>query len=184
MRVISGIKKGYRLKAPKGKDTRPTEDRIKESLFNILRDIDEESIVLDLFAGSGSIGIEFLSRGVNKVYFIDRSYLSIKTIKENLQHTHLEDKAKVIKSDSIKIIESLGSQNIKFNYIFIDPPYEKNLIMISLEKICNEGLLKKNGIIILEHEKELILGDEVWDFKKIDYRNYGDKSLTFYTYSD
>jgi 16S rRNA (guanine(966)-N(2))-methyltransferase RsmD len=183
LRVISGLKKGYRLKAPKGRDTRPTEDRIKESLFNILRNIDEKSIVLDLFAGSGSIGIEFLSRGAKKVYFIDKSYLSIKVIKENLQHTNLEDKAKVIKNDSIRSIESLGKENIKFNYIFIDPPYEQNLIIISLEKIWNERILDKGGIIIIEHEKELILQDEIHEFKKIDYRNYGSKSLTFYTYS-
>ncbi len=93
MRVISGDKKGFKLKAPKGMDTRPTEDRIKESLFNILGPINENSIVLDLFSGSGSIGIEFLSRGGAKfVYFIDNSNLSISTIKENIAHTDFEKK--------------------------------------------------------------------------------------------
>ena len=181
MRVISGLKKGYKLKAPKGKDTRPTEDRIKESLFNILRDIDEESIVLDLFAGSGSIGIEFLSRGAKKAYFIDKSYLSIKTIKDNLEHTGLKEKAEIIKNDSIKSIRLFGSQEIMFDYIFIDPPYGEGLIMEVLEKISSEEILKRDGIIIVEHEKELVLGDRIYDFKRLDYRNYGSKSLTIYS---
>ena len=153
MRVISGIKKGYKLKAPKGKDTRPTEDRIKESLFNILKGIDEESVVLDLFAGSGSIGIEFLSRGAKMVYFIDKSYLSIKIIKENLEHTGLEWKTKVIKGESIKSVGLLGGQSIKFDYIFIDPPYGNNLTINAIESIWNEDILDEGGIIIVEHEK-------------------------------
>lgn len=183
MRVISGIKKGYKLKAPKGKDTRPTEDRIKESLFNILWNIDEESVVLDLFAGSGSIGIEFLSRGARKAYFIDKSYLSVKIIKENLKHTELEDRAEVIKNDSIKAIRLLGNKNIIFNYIFIDPPYREGLIMTALEEISNKKILKKQGLIIIEHEKELELEERVYDLKKVDCRNYGSKSVTFYTYN-
>ena len=180
MRVISGLKKGFKIKAPKGKDTRPTEDRIKESLFNILRNIDSESIILDLFAGSGSIGIEFLSRGAKKAYFIDKSYLSIKTIKENLIHTNLEEKAEVIKNDSIKSIGLLGKKKIKFDYIFIDPPYGESLIMEALEKIWNEEILKEEGIIIVEHEANLELNDSAYNFIKLDYRNYGSKSLTFY----
>lgn len=184
MRIISGLKKGYKLKAPKGRNTRPTEDRIKESLFNILRNIDEESIVLDLFAGSGSIGIEFLSRGANKAYFIDKSYLSIKTIEENLQHTNLMEKAEIIKSDSIKSIELLENQNIKFDYIFIDPPYGQDLIVKVLEKIWNKNILNLDGIIIVEHEKGLVLEEKIFGLIKADHRNYGGKSLTFYKRSN
>lgn len=181
MRVISGLKKGYKLKGPKGKDTRPTEDRIKESLFNILSYIDEESTVLDLFAGSGSIGIEFLSRGAKKAYFIDRSYLSIKTIKENLGHTGLEGKSKVIKNDAIGSIKLLANENIKFNYIFIDPPYGQNLIIEALENLWEQDILVEDGTIIIEHEKGLELEGKICGFKKIDSRNYGSKSLSFYT---
>ena len=180
MRVISGTKKGYKLKGPKGKDTRPTEDRVKESLFNILGYIHGESIVLYLFAGSGSIGIEFLSRGSKKAYFIDRSYLSVKTIKENLGHTGLVEKSRVIKNDAIKSIKLLGNENIKFNYIFVDPPYGKNLIIDVLENLWEQGILAEDGTIIIEHEKGLELEDNIFDFKKIDSRNYGSKSLSFY----
>ncbi len=183
MRVISGEKKGFRLKAPKGRDTRPTEDRIKESMFNILKAIDKNSIVLDLFAGSGSIGIEFLSRGTKKAYFVDKSNISIMAIKDNLNHTDLMDKSEIIKTDSIKAIKFFGRKNIKFNYIFIDPPYEKGLIIKAIENISDENILLENGIIIAEHEKELDLPNKINKLKKIDRRNYGSKSLTFYTYN-
>ena len=182
MRVISGFKKGYKLKCPKGKDTRPTEDRIKESLFNILGYIHGESIVLDLFAGSGSIGIEFLSRGAKKAYFVDRSYLSIKTIKDNLAHTGLEGKSRVIKNDAIRSIKILGNENIKFNYVFVDPPYGKNLIIDVLENLWDQTILVEDGTIIVEHEKGLELENNIFDFKKIDSRNYGSKFLSFYTH--
>src|SRR5699024_2858791 len=135
LRVISGDKKGFKLKAPKGKDTRPTEDRIKESLFNILGPIDENAIVLDLFSGSGSIGIEFLSRGAKSVYFVDSSNLSINIIKENLKHTDLNKRSKIIKGDSVKIVKFLDRKNLKFDYIYIDPPYEGSLIEKSMEAI-------------------------------------------------
>lgn len=180
MRVISGIKKGFKLKAPKGKDIRPTEDRIKESLFNIIKNIDEESVVLDLFAGSGSIGIEFLSRGAKKSYFVDKSYLSIKCIKENLKHTNLEDKAVVIKRDAIKAIKFFCDNNIKFTHIFIDPPYGKGLILDVLKRIADEDVLKEDGIVIVEHERDLILEDRIGRIIIKDNRNYGSKSLTFY----
>jgi len=182
LRVISGEKRGFNLKAPKGRDTRPTEDRIKESMFNILKTIDENSIVLDLFAGSGSIGIEFLSRGAKKAYFVDKSNISINTIKDNLNHTELIDKSKIIRTDSFKAIKLFGRKNIKFNYIFIDPPYEKSLIIKAIKKINEENILLENGTIIAEHEKELDLPDTINGLKKIDIRNYGSKSLTFYTY--
>ncbi|CCQ93642.1 putative methyltransferase [[Clostridium] ultunense Esp] len=180
MRVIAGDKKGFRLKGPKGKDTRPTEDRIKESLFNILRYIDKDSMVLDLFAGSGSIGIEFLSRGAKRAFFVDRSYESIRCIKENLEHTGLKDRAEVIKSDAIKTVSMLKSKKLKFNYIFIDPPYGYDLGVEVLEKIWGNSILEEKGIIILEHEKGLNLEDNIYGLIKMDSRSYGHKSLSFY----
>ena len=184
MRIISGDKKGYRLKAPKGKDVRPTEDRIKESMFNILQSIDYNSVALDLFAGSGSIGMEFLSRGAEKAYFVDKSKASIMIIKDNLNHTGLVDKSQVLKMDSIKAIGFFGKSNIKFDYIFIDPPYGKDLIIRAIESINYENILFENGIIIAEHEKTLDLPNEINEIRKIDRRNYGSKSLTFYTYNE
>lgn len=181
MRVISGLKKGHKLKTPKSNDVRPTEDRIKESLFNILNHIDEESVILDGFAGSGSIGIEFLSRGAKKCYFIDSSPNSIALVKENLNHTKFLNQSVVMKSDTIYTIKSLGQKNIKFDYIYLDPPFRQpDLIDRLIKEINLNKILADEGMIIIEHEKELKLEEKLYDYEQIDYRKYGSKSLSFY----
>jgi 16S rRNA (guanine(966)-N(2))-methyltransferase RsmD len=186
LRVISGLKKGYRLKGPKSGDIRPTEDRIKESMFNILGYIDHESIVLDLCAGTGSIGIEFLSRGAKKAYFVDSSRESIQCIKENLDHTKLVDRAEVIKGDVIKAIINFGQRGITFDYIFADPPYNRvELIGDIVNQISINGILNKDkGIFIIEHEKRITLDDIMYDLKRIDYRVYKNTCLSFYSFAE
>ncbi|HZK33209.1 MAG TPA: 16S rRNA (guanine(966)-N(2))-methyltransferase RsmD [Tissierellaceae bacterium] len=185
MRVISGSRKGHRLKAPKGNRVRPTEDRIKESLFNILGEINKSAIVLDAFAGSGSIGIEFLSRGAKEAYFVDDFYGSIATIKDNLEHTKLIDRAKIIKVDIFLILKRFNKDNLLFDYIYLDPPFnQEELVLKLLKEISSEGILNKKGIIIIEHGKNLQLENSIYDFKKIDYRKYGSKLLTFYKIKD
>lgn len=180
MRVISGISKGHKLKSPKGQKTRPTEDKIKESLFNILVPLKKDALVLDLFAGSGSIGIEFLSRGAHKAYFIDSSYDSIKVIKENLEHTKLLNSSVVYKKDSISAISFLKNKKFKFDYIYIDPPFENHdLLFNALTHINVHNILYEDGIIIIEHEKSLELDNNIEGFEKLDFRNYGNKAITF-----
>lgn len=182
MRVISGEKKGHRLKAPKGNDTRPTEDKIKESLFNIIRPIKNDAVVLDLFAGSGSIGIEFLSRGASKAYFVDLSSKSIAIIKENLDHTKLEDRSVVLKKDASRALNIFRDDNIKFDYVYLDPPYiNVDLLKKTLKQLASYNLIAENGLLIIEHKKELELEDVLFDtFIKYDFRNYGSKSISFY----
>lgn len=180
MRVISGERKGHKLKAPIGKDVRPTEDRIKESLFNILRPLTIDSTVLDLFSGSGSIGIEFLSRGAKIAYFTDISLTSISTIKDNLVHTKLLEKSVIINKDAIRALKYLLDLNIKFDYIYLDPPFKEHKLLIeAIEFITKKQLIKKDGILIIEHEKEFVLDDEYFDYIIYDSRNYGYSSLTF-----
>lgn len=183
MRVISGIRKGYKLKKPKGKNVRPTADKIKESLFNILGPIKSDSIILDIFSGTGAIGIEFLSRGANKCFFVDFSSQSIKIIEENLIYTKLMSKATIMKEHGIKAIEYLSSKNLSFDYIYLDPPYsEHKLLYEILEIIGEKSILNRESIIIIEHEKELELSEEVFQFIRLDYRDYGNKSISFYKY--
>jgi len=186
LRVISGLKKGYRLKGPKNRDIRPTEDRIKESMFNILGYVDNESMVLDLCAGTGSIGIEFLSRGAKKAFFVDRSRESIQCIKENLIHTKLEDRAEIIRGDVIKAIINFGQRGIAFDYIFTDPPYNsEKLINDIIKHVSKSAILKRNnGIFIIEHEKSVTLDDEMYDLKRIDYRVYKNTCLSFYSLTE
>lgn len=180
MRVISGDRKGHFLKKPKNRNIRPTQDRVKEALFNILGYIPEDSIVLDLFSGSGSIGIEFLSRGAKKCYFIDNSRDSIKIIKQNLSNTRLLNKATVYKMDAFIAINRFSNKDMKFDYIYIDPPYFKEIVEPILEELCKVDILKENGIVVVEHSKKITLKDSVEFLRKRDSRNYGDKSLTFY----
>lgn len=181
MRVISGLKKGHKLKSPKGLDVRPTEDRIKESLFNIIGTINNQSIALDLFAGSGSIGIEFLSRGAQKCFFVDISAISLSVVKENLIHTSLAKSGVTIKKDAKKAILDFKKENIKFDYIYLDPPFRnENLLLNVIEEIYNNQILAENGVVIVEHEKELVLNSELYGFIKYKDRNYGSKTLDFY----
>ncbi len=181
MRIISGIARGHKLKAPKGNKVRPTEDRIKESLFNILGNIKSNSIVLDAFGGSGSIGIEFLSRGASKVYFVDNNYDSIVTIKQNLNHTKFLTSAEIIQSDIFIVIKRLSKIGLKFDYIYLDPPFNQNgMVDKAFKFIDKENILAVNGILVVEHEKELNLEELVYEFRKVDHRDYGSKCIDFY----
>jgi len=122
MRVISGINKGKKLYAPEGNSVRPTSDKVKEAIFNIIGPIDKEAAVLDLFAGSGSIGIEFLARGAKYCTFVDASRKSLNFVRKNLELCNFKDRARIILSDYEKAIVKLGENNEKFDYIFADPP--------------------------------------------------------------
>lgn len=183
MRVIAGIRKGHKLTAPKGNSTRPTEDRVKESMFNIISPIKREAFVLDLFAGSGSIGIEFLSRGAKKVFFVDKNPESILTIKKNLEHTKLIDKAIIIKNDSRDTVKRIKPGDPWFDYIYIDPPYaEENLFHKIIQLIAECGILAPDGVVIVEHDKLIQLKEEYIDLKTFDTRNYGRKDITYYRF--
>lgn len=181
MRVISGLRRGHKLNSPKGMDVRPTEDKVKESLFNILGTIDNDSIVLDLFAGSGSIGIEFLSRGAKESFFVDISSKSIETIRSNLLHTKFVEASTVLKSDALRAIRNLKSKGLKFDYIYVDPPFKDRELLDGVFKSLSENpLIKDDGLLIVEHDSQLILEDEIVNFKKIDERRYGSKIITFF----
>lgn len=150
MRVIAGEKRHLLLKTLDDLSIRPTTDKIKETLFNMIQfDIPDKNF-LDLFAGSGAIGIEALSRGASKATFVDNNDRAIKIIKENLEHTGLTERANVIKSDASLSLENLSRKNEKFDIVFMDPPYDKGLYMPVLEKMSNSNLVDENTIIILE----------------------------------
>ncbi|MDD2396848.1 MAG: 16S rRNA (guanine(966)-N(2))-methyltransferase RsmD [Tissierellia bacterium] len=153
MRIISGTNKGKKLYAPEGARVRPTGDKIKEAIFNIIGPIDEESIILELFAGSGSMGIEFLARGAKHCTFIDVSRKSLNYVKKNLELCSFIGKAKIILSDYEKAIISLSKNDEKFDYIFADPPYDKKLCNKTLNTIIQYDILKYGGLLIIESDK-------------------------------
>ena len=181
MRVISGSARGTTLHSIDDINTRPTLDRVKESLFNIIQNQVEDAVVLDLFAGSGAIGIEFLSRGAEKVYFCDKSPKAVDMIKQNLDKTKLKDKAIILNNDYIDCIDKI--KNIKFDIIFLDPPYKENFSKQAIKKISESKLLKNEGIIIVETDKPERDIKEIEniniDYKIYDLRKYGRASLIF-----
>lgn len=175
MRVISGKYKGKNLIGFDIDGTRPTMDRVKESLFGIIQDKIKNSIVLDLFAGSGSLGIEAISNGAREVYFIDNNIELINIIKKNTKD--MNENIHTMKSDYKSALELLKNSNIKFDIIFLDPPYKLNLINNCLDKIVEYQLLNKNGIVVCEYETETIENNKL---NLIKDKKYGSKKIKIF----
>lgn len=184
MRVISGIAKGTKLNSIESLSTRPTLDRIKESLFNIIQNKIEDTVVLDLFAGSGAIAIEFLSRGAKKAYLCENNYAATKMIYANLDKTRLAQKAVVMSKDYRKALESFKQENIHFDIIFLDPPYQADYAVDAIKRILSLDLLKDEATIIIEtdDEKRELLKLENLNIQINDIRKYGRVSLLFINY--
>ena len=163
MRVIAGSARSILLKTKKGSDTRPTTDKIKETLFNMISFDIGAALVLDLFAGSGALGIEALSRGAYKAVFIEKDREALFCIKENLKKTRLDDKALVIAKDVLKALEDLSVERA-FDIVFIDPPYNKGLEIKVLKILEKSSYIDDNTMIIVElsKETELRLDEKVW----------------------
>ena len=173
MRVISGKYKGKNLDGFSIDGTRPTMDRVKESLFGSIQNYVKDSVVLDLFSGSGSLGIEALSNGANSCYFCDNSKEAIKILNKNLKDI---DNSYVFKDDYKKVLKVLSEKGIKFDLIFLDPPYKLNLINDTIQKILDYNLINSNGLIICEYEKENIK----CDLKLIKEKKYGTTYIKIY----
>lgn len=179
MRVISGKAKGTKLETLQGNNTRPTLDRVKESLFNIINNKIYDSIVLDLFSGSGSLAIETVSRGAKKAYICDYSKEAIKVIKRNIERTHCEENTEVFQLDYLKCLEKL--KKIKFDIIFLDPPYFSNYDLQAVKYITEHQMLNENGIIIIETDCK---DKKEYELAKLkiniyDLRKYGRVNLLF-----
>lgn len=183
MRVISGKARGHKLVAPEGLDTRPTTDRIKETLFNIIAPNIYECEFLDLFSGSGSIGIEALSRGAKKAVFVDNGKKALEAIEYNLNHTKLSDNAQIIRTEVLPAIKMLGSENAKFDIIFMDPPYMAGLYKPTLMAILEENLLNKGGCVIAEYPAKVEL-PVVEGFKIVRTKDYKTTVMSFWTLED
>lgn len=184
MRVITGTAKGRALKAPKGLTTRPTTDRVKEALFNILGPKIEGAKFLDLFAGSGGIGIEALSRGAQEVLFIEKDPRALEVIKANLALCGLDQRALVLAGDVHKNLDYIGRQGQQFDFVFMDPPYLKDFEEAVLAKIDNLKLLALGGKIIVESSKRDNIPTQVGSLAALRREKYGDTHLTFYVQTE
>ena len=150
MRVISGIARGTKLDSRESISTRPTLDRIKENMFNLIQDKVRDSVVLDLFAGSGQLGIEALSRGADRAYFCDIDREDIVFLNKNIAKTRLTEKSIVLNEDFKKVLNTV---NTKFDLIFIDPPYKSNFVEESINLIYEKSILNDDGLIIIETDE-------------------------------
>ena len=176
MRVISGTARGLKLLAPEGMGTRPTTDRVKESVFNLLQPYIPCDTVLDLFSGSGAMGIEALSRSCDSCVFVDNNNDAVGIIHKNIEKARLSEKADIVKSDALSY---LSCCNRKFNIIFLDPPYNKGLLKPVFDKIFICDLLWDDGIIVVETE----VGGELPDderFLLIRQAKYGKTVISIY----
>ena len=177
MRVITGKARGVQLKTPEGMATRPTSDRVKEALFSIINFDIPGMTVLDLFGGTGQLGIEALSRGAEKAVFVDASEAACKLIRENLKRTKLESQARVVRGDYLSFLRSCRE---KFGIILLDPPYAEDFLENSLNCITEIDILQSGGIIVTERplEKPLLL-DFPGYTRSRDYK-YGNTLITIF----
>lgn len=179
MRIISGKARGTKLFTLEGTTTRPTLDRVKESIFNIIQSEIENSLVLDLFAGSGAIGLEMLSRGANKAILCDNSKSAIEIIKKNIEKTHMQEHIELYNLDFESCIEKV--KNLKFDIIYLDPPYNTDYIERALKKIIELDIIKQEGQIILETDDETRIMKEIENIniEVVDKRKYGRATIIF-----
>ena len=182
MRIISGKNRGTKLYTLDGENTRPTLDRVKEPLFSILNFDIVDSIVLDLFAGSGALGLESISRGAKEAILCDNSKKAIHIIEQNVQKTGTSSKVKIINDDYLKILESLKLQNYKFDIVFLDPPYKTDYAEKASQKLVEYNLLSENGIIVIETDRKREVVENINKlnlFNIFDERKYGRAELIF-----
>ena len=178
MRVIAGEAKGMRLKSPSGLNIRPTADRVKEALFSIIGPDLIDAVFVDLYAGSGAIGIEAISRGAERSIFVDNNKNSISLIRENLAITKLENRGRVICADIKKAIKQLEDNGFKADIVFLDPPYNIVDLQSIIKLILNSSILKGNGLVIVEHDRK----NTGWtgNLTVSKQKKYGDTNLSFF----
>jgi len=180
VRIISGIAGGIPIKVPPTEKTKPTLDRVKESVFAILHPYIPGKKVLDLFAGSGNLGLEALSRGADSAVFVDNSRLCAQIIKENIRKTRMDEKAQVVQSDVFRAIQDFGRQGMQFDIILLDPPYAQDFVNKTLQMIEENGIIVENGLVAVEHIESEPVPDRIGSLMKVRSKHYGDTVFSFF----
>ncbi|MBQ8298989.1 MAG: 16S rRNA (guanine(966)-N(2))-methyltransferase RsmD [Clostridia bacterium] len=178
MRIIAGKKKGLNIKTIEGESTRPTRDMVREALFSILTSKVPDAKFLDLFAGSGAIGIEAISRGASEACFADINPQCIKIIKENISKANFENESRIFNLDYKILLKKIKDE--KFDIIFIDPPYNKGFGVDAINKISEYDLLSDDGVIILETDTNEEVPEEIGIYEKYNSKKYGRNILNLF----
>jgi 16S rRNA (guanine(966)-N(2))-methyltransferase RsmD len=181
MRIISGTSKGRKLVTPRSQSLRPTSDRVKESMFNILQDDLVGKVVLDLFAGTGNLGIEALSRGAKKTIFVEKGRQALRLIQRNLTQFGLEERSEILPKDANRAIGILKQRGESFDLILMDPPYEKGLIKKTLMTLNSYQIYHKDSILVIEHDRREPLSTVMDGWNLIRQRRIGDTLISFLT---
>lgn len=184
MRVVSGSARGRNLKAVPGTGTRPTTDKVKEALFSMIGPYFDGGTALDLFAGTGGLGIEALSRGMDHAVFVDLEYKSIEIVRANLKTTGFEDKAEVYKNDAERAIKALAKREIKFDLVFLDPPYRLKNGDKLMESMDLLDLLADEATVVLEYDSSFSYPASFGKFTEVRKAVYGETTLSIYRYSE
>jgi 16S rRNA (guanine(966)-N(2))-methyltransferase RsmD len=182
--VIAGENRGRALKTVSGRMTRPTTDKVKESLFNMIGPYFNEGSVLDLYGGSGGLGIEALSRGADSAVFVDRAAAACRIISENVVHCGYSDRSRIYRLDALMALEKLAENGYTFDYIFLDPPYAKEHLVQDIERLLSRNLLNHQASIIAEHDVQVSLPESFGEALNVwKHRTYqGRTAITIYQF--
>lgn len=180
MRIITGTLKGRKLYSPNDNKIRPTSDKVKESIFNMVAEYMEDAVVVDLFCGTGNMGLEAISRGAKRAYFIDKARESILLTKKNIAYCQVENKATLISSDYERGLTAIKE---KADVIFLDPPYKAGFLESCLLKIAKLTMLSQDGLIVCEHGSEEKLPDRIDSMIKLKEKRYGKSIVDIYKYN-
>lgn len=179
MRLTGGLDRGRKLRAPRGSTTRPTGSKVREAMFNILGP-PPEGPILDLYAGSGALGLEALSRGASAAVFVERDSRALGALQHNVRALGFGDRARVLGAPVLAALRQLGEEGARFGWVFADPPYAAGDTERLLEALSGGSVLASGAVIVLEHDKRHIPPDAVGTLHLMDRRVYGDTQLSFY----
>lgn len=182
MRVISGIARGRPLKAVPGDGTRPTTDKVKEAVFSILQPYLQGGWVLDLFAGTGGLGIEALSRGMDHAVFIDLERKSVEVIRHNIETAGFTEQAEVYRNEAQRALKVLAKRDAKFALVFLDPPYRMKTMEQLMDKLIAHKLLERGALLVAEHDRNDRYAESLAGLQQIRRADYGDTAITIYRY--
>ncbi|MCU0572318.1 MAG: 16S rRNA (guanine(966)-N(2))-methyltransferase RsmD [Syntrophobacteraceae bacterium] len=179
MRIVAGRFRGLKLDAPKSRRIRPTADRVREALFSIIASRVPASRVLDLFAGTGALGLEALSRGAVEAVFVDQSAEAVRIIRANIQRLGVAEQVEVLQGGVIQVVRRLAERKSRFDLLFMDPPYGRGLIEIVMPHLG--ALANSNALLIAEHPAKELAPESSVEWRRVDRRFYGDTAISFYS---
>ena len=180
MRIIAGKYRSLPLEAVKGNNTRPTTDKIKEAVFNSIGPYFDGGLMLDLYAGSGSVGLECISRGMDHAIFVDKSYDAISTIKKNIAFVKVPSQCTVLKMDANMAIKRMASEGKKFDLVYMDPPYANQQNEKIMNELCELNLLNENAVVVVESLKEDVFSEDIGPLHKYKEALYGITRISYY----